>query len=68
MHSQLDHAIANATGITAAVFYGCRVETMLLVLVFCLFRQPDSSSSKRLGLRPDGSCSFVSALLGQREM
>lgn len=26
MHSQLDHAIDNATGITAAIFYGCRVE------------------------------------------
>lgn len=34
MHSQLDHAIANATGITAAVFYGCKVETVLLVLFF----------------------------------
>lgn len=68
MHSQLDRAIANATGIAAAIFYGCRVETTLLVLVFCLFRQPDSSSFKRLGLGPNGSCSFVSTLLGQREM
>lgn len=68
MHSQLDHAMANTTGIAAAISFGCRVETTPVVLVFCLFRQPDSSSSKRLGLGPDGSCSFVSALVGQWEM